>query len=146
MKNLILSLVMIFSSLVSFSQIYEVSFSEYVGFNTGDLNKYEDVIDSTNYVRSWDHFGSVNKYIVNLTNKTVERYYDGKLSKSTTIVTSKKVGDLIYLTINDEENFTGNKIVSNLVINTNKNNESYPDFVLYFLSTRTNTINGFVSM
>jgi hypothetical protein len=95
--------------LSSFSQVYEVSFSEYVGFNTGDLNKYEDVIDSTNYVRSWDHFGSVNKYVVNLTNKTVERYYDGKLSKSTTIVTSKKVGDLIYLTINDEENFTGNE-------------------------------------
>ena len=146
MKNLILSLVVLFSSLSSFSQVYEVSFSEYVGFNTGDLNKYEDVIDSTKYVRSWDHSGSVNKYVVNLTNKTVELYYDGKLSKSTTIVTSKKVGDLIYLTINDEENFTGNKIVSNLVINTNKNNESYPDFVLYFLSTRTNTINGFVSM
>ena len=50
------------------------------------------------------------------------------------------------MTINDEENLTGNNIISNVVVNTDINDDSHPKFILYFLSTHTNTFNGFVTM
>ena len=146
MKNLILSLVMLVSSFVSFSQVIEVEFDEYIGFNSGSLGKYDEVIDSTNYVRTFDHSGGTNRYVIDLTKKTMSRYFDGTLSKSTSILSYKKEGSLIHMTINDEENLTGNNIISNVVVNTDINDDSHPKFILYFLSTHTNTFNGFVTM
>ena len=147
MKNLILSLVVLFSSLVSFSQVYKVEFNEYVGFNSGSLGKYEEVIDSTNYrVKEFHYGGGVNKYIINLTTNEVEHYFNDVLFKSAKILTSKIDNGLLHITINDKESVSGNVIISNIVIPTDKSNNNNPKFIIYFLSTSKNTFNGFVAM
>ena len=146
MKNLILSLVLLVSSFVSFSQLYEVGFSEYTKFNSCSHGKYEEVIDSTNYCGRVDKSDSViHKYVIDLTNKTIKYYSDGYLAESSTIITSKKVGDLVYVTFNDELLLTETKVVSTIVINTNKNNKRYPKYVHLFLSPDTNTTNGTIA-
>ena len=147
MKNLILSLVMLVSSFVSFSQVIEVEFDEYIGFNSGSLGKYEEVIDSTNYkVSEFHNGGGVNKYIINLTTNTVDHYFNGTLFKSGKILTSKIDGGLLYITLNDKESVSGNVITSNIVVPTDKSNNNNPKFIIYFFSTSTNTFNGFVAM
>ena len=146
MKNLILSLVLLVSSFVSFSQVYEVGFSEYTKFNSCSHGKYEEVIDSANYCGRVDKSDSViHKYVINLTNKTIKYYSGGHLMESATIIASKKVGDLVYVTFNDELFLTGTKVVSTIVINTNKNNKRYPKYVHLFLSPDTNTTNGTIA-
>jgi len=146
MKNLILSLVLLVSSFVSFSQLYEVGFSEYTKFNSCSHGKYEEVIDSANYCGRVDKSDSViHKYVIDLTNKTIKYYSGGHLMESATIITSKKVGDLVYVTFNDELFLTGTKVVSTIVINTNKNNKRYPKYVHLFLSPDTNTTNGTIA-
>jgi hypothetical protein len=146
MKNLILSLVMLVSSFVTFSQVIEVEFVDWTGFNSGTLGKYSEVIDSTNYLATTKSIGGSNKYVINLTEKTVSRYFDGVFRETAIILSQKKDGNLIYMTINDRELSTGKTVISNVVINTNKNDKSYPKIIQYFTSTVTNTVNGFVAM
>ena len=147
MKKMILSLVMSVVSLVSFSQVYEVEFNKYVGFNSGSLGKYEEVIDSTNYrVKEFHNGGGVNKYSINLTTNTVSHYFNGTLFKSAKILTSKIDNGLLHITINDKESVSGNAIISNIVIPLDKSNNNNPKFIIYFLSTSKNTFNGFVAM
>jgi hypothetical protein len=147
MKNLILSLVMLTTSFISFSQVYEVGFSRYCNFNSGSHGKYVDVIDSSNYLCRVDKFDNgIHKYVIDLTNNTIKKYFDYQLVESATIITSKKVGDLVYVTVNDKEFLTENKVVLTAVINTNKNNELYPKFVLFGFCTSNNATNGTVSM
>jgi len=147
MKNLILSLVILTTSFISFSQVYEVGFSEYTKFNSCSHGKYEEIIDSTNYCGRVHKSDSViHKYVIDLTNKTIKYYSGGYLMESATIITSKKVGDLVYVNANDELFLTGTKVVSTIVINTNKNNKRYPKYAHFFLSPDTNTTNGTVAM
>ncbi len=145
MKKMIFSSVMSMLSLMTFAQTYEVEFDEYIGFNAGNLRKYEEVTDTSNYNFSENHFGGTNRYVINLTEKKMDRYFDGFFEQSKPILTYEKAGDLIYITIEDSESVSGNNVISNVVINTNKNNKRYPKFVLYFVSTKTNTTNGFVA-
>jgi hypothetical protein len=146
MKNLILSLVLLFISFVSFSQVYEVGFSEYTNFNSCSHGKYEEVIDSANYCGRVDKSDSViHKYVIDLTNKTIKYYSGGYLMESATIITSKKVGDLVYVTANDELFLTGTKVVSTIVINTNKNNKRYPKYAHLFFNPDNNSTSGTIA-
>lgn len=133
---------MLVTSFVSFSQVIEVEFDSYIGFNSGNKGNYEDVIDSNNYLEIYKHFGGTNKYVVDLTNKRLSRYFSGKLSQTTDIVSYKKVGGLVYLTFNSKETLTNNIVEGNIVINTNKSDKTKPYFVMYFVSTYDNTTNG----
>ena len=145
MKKMMLSSVMLVLSFVSSAQTFEVEFDQFTGFNTGQLGKYEEVIDPENYLVTRESLGGTNKYVINLTEMTMDRYFDGDLRESKPILTNEKVGVLLFMTIEDEELLTGNKIISTVVLNTDMNNTAYPKFVLYFLSTKTKTYNGFVA-
>jgi hypothetical protein len=131
---------------VSFSQVIEIEFVDWTGFNSGSLGKYSEVIDSTNYLAKTKSNGGTNKYVINLTKKIMSRYFDGEFRESAIILSQKKEGDLIYMTIGDNELLTGNYVISTVVINTNEKNNSYPKIIKYFTSTLTNTVNGFVVM
>ena len=145
MKNLILSLVMLVSSFVCFSQVYDVSFSEFTNFNSGSHGTYAEVIDSKNYGGSLVRHG-LNRYVIDLTNNTLHAYFPGGFEKLDTMLTTKKDGDLVFVTVNSNEDSTGKNDICTIVINTNENNKLYPKFVLSFLSTVTNTINGAIAM
>lgn len=146
MKNLILSLILFVSTLTSFSQTITLEFDIFTNFNTGDKGTYEEVIDTNNYLKVTKSFDSPNKYVVDLTNKTICLYSKGSLIYKTTIINYTKNGDMLLMTVNDTETLTGRKIVSNVVINTNKNNKKVPYFLSYFVSTVTNTTNGVICM
>ena len=146
MKNLILSLILFVSTLTSFSQTITLEFDSFTNFNTGDKGTYEEVIDTNNYLKVTKSFDSPNKYVVDLTNKTICLYSKGSLIYKTTIINYTKNGDMLLMTVNDTETLTGRKIVSNVVINTNKNNKKVPYFLSYFVSTVTNTTNGVICM
>ena len=145
MKNLILSLVILTTSFISFSQVYEVGFSEYTKFNSCSHGKYEEVIDSKNYGGSLVRHG-INRYVIDLTSNTLHVYFLGGFEKLDTMLTTKKDGDLVFVTVNGNEDSTGKNVICTIVINTNENNKLYPKFVLFFLSTVTNTTNGTVAM
>jgi hypothetical protein len=142
MKNLILSLVMSVVSLVSFSQVIEIEFSKFTLFNTGMLRGYDNVIDSTNYVAVDKDMIGKNKYVFDLDNKTAKRYFNGLLAESADILTFTKKGSTVTLTMNDKETSTGKTVVSTVHLNTNKNDKTKPYYLMYFISTLTNTTNG----
>ncbi len=142
MKNLILSLVMSVVSLVSFSQVIEIEFSKFTLFNTGMLRGYDNVIDSTNYVAVNKDMIGTNKYIFDLDKKTAKRYLSGLLVESVDILTFTKKGSTVVLTMNDKETSTGKTVVSTVHLNTNKNDKTKPYYLMYFISTVTNTTNG----
>ena len=119
MKNLILSLILFVSTLTSFSQTITLEFDSFTNFNTGDKGTYEEVIDTNNYLKVTKSFDSPNKYVVDLTNKTICLYSKGSLIYKTTIINYTKNGDMLLMTVNDTETLTGRKIVSNVVINPN---------------------------
>ena len=144
MKTMIAIPVIFLLAFSSLSQIYEIEFEGYVGFNAGKLVKYEELIDTSNHVVSSEHRGGTNKYIIDLTKKTMERYFDDVLNETGTILSSKKVGDLVYMTITDVETLTGREIESSVVFNTTKTDSSHPLYMMYFISTVTQTTNGVI--
>ena len=146
MKNLILSLVLFVSTLTTFSQTITLEFDNFTNFNTGDKGTYEEVIDSTNYLKVTKSTDSPNKYIIDLDNKTISLYSKSGLVFKTTIIDYTKNNGLLLMTVNDVETLTGRKIISTVVVNTNKNNKKDPYFLSYFVSTVTNTTNGVICM
>jgi hypothetical protein len=142
MKN-ILSFVFVFVfTNCFFSQTYNIEFEGYLNFNVGKYREYKDVIDTTKYLETKKNRGGVNSYTIDLTNNTVTRYFNGAFQKTKTINSYEKKDNLIVLRMNDNESSTGNSIISTIVINTNKNDKTNPYFLLYFVSSVTNTTNG----
>jgi hypothetical protein len=128
--------------MISFSQVIEIEFDEFTLFNTGMLRGYDNVIDSTNYVAVNKNLVGKNKYIFDLDNKTAKRYHFGTLAESVDILTFTKKGSTVVLTMNDKETSTGKTVVSTVHLNTNKNDKTKPYYLMYFISTVTNTTNG----
>jgi hypothetical protein len=145
MKKFILALSAFISVFIGNAQIIEIQFDQFIAFNSGKVSEYEELLNSKNYVVKEDHSG-LNKYVINLNDKKMYRYFSGFLSDSSTILTVSKKKDLIYLTIEDTETSTGKKITANVVLNTDKDDLKHPQFMHYFLSTVTNTINGHYSV
>jgi hypothetical protein len=143
MRKMILTFALSMIQLVTFSQSLEVQFSKFTLFNTGILRGYENVVDSSNYKAADKNLFGKNKYIFDLDNKTAKRYnHDGLLAESVEILTFTKTGNSVVLTMNDKETSTGNTVVSTVHLNTNKNDKTKPYFLMYFISTVTNTTNG----
>lgn len=143
MKNLILSLVMFVSSFVSFSQVIEVEFGNHIGFNCGQHNTYEEVIRDENILGSEFKIGGTNKYVVDLTEKTVTLYFNGSFIGEESIIDYKMKNGLLYVTMSDVELSTNKKINTYIVINQTNKDNPYPKFTFYFISTVDGSSNGF---
>jgi hypothetical protein len=144
MKRVILFLVMLVISLTSFSQLVEVEFKVFIDFNAGATRDYKKLIDTSSYVVYDENFGGLNKYIFDFDNKIAKRYFNGILDESSPIIEFTKKGNLYFLKISDVELLTGKTVISNVVLNTLKTDKLNPKFLMYFISTRTNTTNGSV--
>ena len=142
MKNILSSIFVFFLTNCFFSQVYKIEFEKYTDFNIGKHREYKEIIDTSKYLEIKKNRGGVNSYTFDLTSSTVKRYFNGTLQKTKTIKSYEKKGDLIIMKMDDNESSTGNSITSTIVINTNKNDKTNPYFLLYFVSTVTDTTNG----
>lgn len=142
MKNLILSLVMLTSSFISFSQVIEVEFDTHIEFNCGEHITYEEVIDNKNiegFIRSK---GAGNKYVINLDKKTATLYSNGVFINENSIIDNTTKDGLLYVTTMDTEVLTGKKVKSYIIINQNVKDTYHPKFTFFFISTLDGTSNG----
>jgi hypothetical protein len=142
MKKIILTLVSLLVVLTSFSQVVQVEFKAFIDFNAGTTREYKKLIDTSNYLNLEKNIGGLNKYVFDFDNKIAKRYFNGILDESSPIIEFTKKGNLYFLKISDVELLTGKTVISNVVLNTLKTDKINPKFLMYFVSTRTNTTNG----
>lgn len=145
MKKLFVLIVSLLFVIVGVSQVIEISFKEHISFNSGSFHKYEEMIKDENMVFKKLRFGFTNKYIIDLDNRLITMYYNDLLIGSDSITNFYTNKDLLHIEFNDVEYSTGKYISSYIVINQNKNNVNFPYFTFYFISTVTNTSNGYIS-
>lgn len=142
MKNLILSLVVLVSSFVSFSQVIEVEFDGHMNFNCGEHKTYEEVIDDDNIVGATINSGGTNRYVINLDEKKVTLLYNGRFINEVPIISYKTKNGLLYVTMSDYETPSNKKMNSYIVINQNVKDTRHPKFTYYFISPIDNSSNG----
>ena len=142
MKNLILSLVMLTSSFISFSQVIEVEFDTHIEFNCGEHKTYEEVIDSKNIELFVFSKGAGNKYVIDLDKKTATLYSNGSFINENPIIDNTTKDGLLYVTMLDTELLTSKKVKSYIVINQNVEDTRHPKFTFFFISTVDGTSNG----
>ena len=142
MKNLILSLVMLTSSFISFSQVVEIEFDTHLAINCGKHITYEEVIDDENIKGFIISEGAGNKYVINLDKKTATLYSNGSFINENPIIDHTTKDGLLYVTTMDTEVLTGKKVKSYIVINQNVKDTRHPKFTFFFISTLDGTSNG----
>jgi hypothetical protein len=142
MKNLILSLVMLTSSFISFSQVIEVEFDTHIAFNCGQHLTYEEVIESKNIEAFIPSMGAGNKYVIDLDEKTATLYSNGAFINENPIIDHTTKDGLLYVTMLDTELLTSKKVKSYIVINQNVKDTYHPKFTFFFISTLDGTSNG----
>ena len=144
MKSLFSSLIVMFISVPTFSQVIEVEFNEYLHFNSGTLTNPKELCKKENFKSFYDRHGE-NKYIINLNENTIKRYHFDELRQSEKILTQEQKNGVLFLTCTDEELSTGKNIVSTIIIDKDNKDNELPLFLHFFTSTVTGTINGYVS-
>lgn len=132
MKNIVLLFSFLFSTLTSISQTIEVEFNGHIAFNSGSKHSYEELINESNMVFKEFRSANTNKYVFDLANKEVKLFYGNVFIEKEKITEVKERDGLIFISINDEL-LTGEKIITHIVINKDKNNKRYPEFTFYFI-------------
>ena len=142
MKNLILSLVMLTSSFISFSQVVEIEFDTHLAINCGKHITYEEVIDAENIKMFQYSKGAGNRYVIDLDKKTATLYSNGVFINENPIIDHTTKDGLLYVTTMDTELLTGKKVKSYIVINQNVKDTRHPKLTFFFISTLDGTSNG----
>ena len=142
MKNLILSLVMLTSSFISFSQVVEFEFDTHLAINCGKHITYEEVIDAENIKMFQYSKGAGNRYVIDLDKKTATLYSNGVFINENPIIDHTTKDGLLYVTTMDTELLTGKKVKSYIVINQNVKDTRHPKLTFFFISTLDGTSNG----
>ena len=142
MKNLILSLVILTSSFISFSQVIEVEFDTHLDFNCGKHITYEEVIDAKNIEMFQLSKGAGNRYVIDLDKKTATLYSNGVFINENLIIDNTTKDGLFFVTMLDTELLTSKKVKSYIVINQNVKDTYHPKFTFFFISTLDGTSNG----
>jgi hypothetical protein len=142
MKNLILSLVMLTSSFISFSQVVEIEFDTHLAINCGKHITYEEVIDAENIKMFQYSKGAGNRYVIDLDKKTATLYSNGVFINENPIIDHTTKDGLLYVTTMDTELLTSKKVKSYIVINQNVKDTRHPKFTFFFISTLDGTSNG----
>ena len=132
-----------FSSLFNFnySQVYEIEFEDFLNFNVGQDRNYNQIINKENYKSQETHEG-LTKYIFDLENKIVHRYMGDLIAESAKITAYEIKDNLVFLNVSDRESSTGNTVMTTMMFNKNPQDKENPYFLMYFVSTVTNTTNG----
>ena len=146
MKNLILSLVMLTSSFISFSQVVEIEFDTHLAINCGKHITYEEVIDAENIKMFQYSKGAGNRYVIDLDKKTATLYSNGVFINENPIIDHTTKDGLLYVTTMDTELLTGKKVKSYIVINQNVKDTRHPKLTFFFISTLDGTSNGVKTM
>ena len=141
MKNLILSLVVLFSSLPSFSQ-YQINFGSHIEFNCGKYVTYEEVIKNDNILGSKLKSGGSNTYYLNLDEKVVLIYYNNNFVSQKSVINHKTENGLLFITLSDVDPITNKEMNSHIVINQSENDRIHPFFTFYYTNTTDGTTKG----
>jgi hypothetical protein len=137
------TLFFIFSSLLNFNfaQVYEIKFENFLNFNAGKERNYEGIIDLENY-QSKEKLNGLTKYVFDLENSMVHRYMGDFIAKSAEITEYEIKENLVFMNVSDKESSTGNTVMTTMMFNKNPEDKENPYFLMYFVSTVTNTTNG----
>jgi hypothetical protein len=125
----------------SYSQVYEIKFENFLNFNAGRERNFDEIIKSENYQSQEKHEG-LTKYIFDLENKIVHRYMGDLIAKSAEITSYEIKDNLVFMNVSDRESSTGNTVMTTMMFNKNPEDKENPYFLMYFVSTVTNTTNG----
>jgi hypothetical protein len=133
----------VFISLLNFNfaQVYEIKFENFLNFNAGKERDYEEIIDLENY-QSKEKLNGSTKYVFDLENSMVHRYMGDFIAKSAEITEFEIKENLVFLNVADKESSTGNTVMTTMMFNKNPDDKENPYFLMYFVSTVTNTTNG----
>jgi len=122
----------------NYAQTYTVAFDDYIKFDGGRTTDYYELLKKENQsdVVNLTNTG-VQKYIIDLDNKKVSRYYQDFFMAEKEIINYNTKDRMLFVTISDTEKESKKPVLSYFVINLT--NQVNPKFMFYHLGSVTNT-------
>jgi len=143
MKNLLLFF-FIFLSFITKAQIVEVEFDTHYCFKNETTSlDYTKVLNLDSIIIENTRIGN-NKYVIDLSKKTIDHFIGCTLMRSSTIVSFESKDGLLFLTINDIDLNSNNPILIYFVINQGAKDSDYPYFTFYYKSS--GIVNGYLAL
>lgn len=144
MKNLILSFLLMLGSFFGFTQTLEISFDQYLSFNSSTTGSdYFKIIEDDSVALKEVLFGK-NKYIIDFKNKTVDFSSDAAPNSTAKIESVEKKDGFMFIKIKDIDLITNEDIYVYFAINQETEKNKYPYFTFYYESA--GMTNGYIVM
>ena len=144
MKNLVISFVFAFCSFVGFTQTLEISFDQYLSFNSSVISTdYFKMIEDDSISLKEVLFGK-NKYVIDFKNKTVDFSSDAVPNSTAKIESVEKKDGFMFIKIKDIDLITNEDIYVYFAINQETEKNEYPYFTFYYESA--GITNGYLVM
>ena len=126
-------LIVLSSALTLHSQKFYVNFNHNFHFSQGQTLNYNDLIQKGGFRIDAGKNGE-NRYVIDLTNRELQLYFEGSFIRKISIKKSSIEGDLVKFEFDDYDMNDGSNLPVYCVFNKGNDFSKYPYFIFYYRS------------